>query len=197
MKFGKRLLRIVTIMPSQYREKLFLDYDMLKGNIKDFVNATLAFRNDEPSTAAVCASLEDGHNDTSHVLSLLAVEEENTQVGLLTGEEGVQEVEEENTQVRLITGEEGVQEDAEFNQFMDWIIEENAQSRLTEPEVEENTEAELIESDVGVQELDVKHIELMNWVSIGFPGMAPDVEPIELIDWVSTAHPGMPPVLGL
>jgi hypothetical protein len=181
MKFGKRLLRIVTIMPSQYREKLFLDYDMLKGNIKDFVNA----------------SLEDGHNDTSHVLSLLAVEEENTQVGLLTGEEGVQEVEEENTQVRLITGEEGVQEDAEFNQFMDWIIEENAQSRLTEPEVEENTEAELIESDVGVQELDVKHIELMNWVSIGFPGMAPDVEPIELIDWVSTAHPGMPPVLGL
>jgi hypothetical protein len=122
----------------------------------------LAFRNDEPSTAAVCASLEDGHNDTSHVLSLLAVEEENTQVGLLTGEEGVQEGEEENTQVGLITGEEGVQEveeentqvglmtaeedvqeveeegtqvgvktgeegvqeDAEFNQFMDWIIEE-------------------------------------------------------------------------
>jgi hypothetical protein len=100
---------------------------------------------------------------------------------------------------------------------MDWIIEENAQSRLTEPEVEENTEAELIESDVGVQELDVAHIELMNWVSIGFPGMAPDVEPIELIDWVSigfpgmapdvepielidwvsTAHPGMPPALGL
>ncbi len=209
-------------MPSQYREKLFLDYDMLKGNIKDFVNATLAFRNDEPATAAVCSSLEDGHNDTSHVLSLLAVEEKKTQVGLLTGEEGVQEVEEENTQVRLITGEEGiqeveeentqvglmtaeedvqeveeegtqvglmtgeegVQEDAEFNQFMDWII-------------EENTEAELIESDVGVQELDVEHIELMNWVSIGFPGMAPDVEPIELIDWVSTAHPGMPPALGL
>ncbi len=27
----------------------------------------------------------------------------------------------------LMTGEEGVQEDAEFNQFMDWIIEENAQ----------------------------------------------------------------------
>jgi hypothetical protein len=26
-----------------------------------------------------------------------------------------------------MTGEEGVQEDAEFNQFMDWIIEENAQ----------------------------------------------------------------------
>jgi hypothetical protein len=235
MKFGKRLLRIVTIMPSQYREKLFLDYYMLKGNIKDFVNATLAFRNDEPATAAVCASLEDGHNDTSHVLSLRAVEEENTQVGLLTGEEGVQQVEEEKTQVRLITGEEGVQEveeentqvglitgeedvqeveedgtqvglmtgeegvqeDAEFNQFMDWIIEENAQSRLTEPEVEENTEAELIESDVGVQELDVEHIELMNWVSIGFPGMAPDVEPIEFIDWVSTAHPGMLPALGL
>jgi hypothetical protein len=197
MKFGKRLLRIVAIMPSQYREDLFLDYDMLKGNIKDFVNATLAFRNDEPATAAVSASLEDGHNDTSHVLSLLAVEEENTEVGLLTGEEGVQEVEEENTQVGLITGEEGVQEDAEFNQFMDWIIEENAQSRLTEPEVEENTEAELIESDVGVQELDVEHIELMNWVSIGFPGMAPDVEPIELIDWVSTAHPGMPQALGL
>jgi hypothetical protein len=197
MKFGKRLLRIVAIMPSQYREKLFLDYDMLKGNIKDFVNATLAFRNDEPATAALSASLEDGHNDTSHVLSLLAVEEENTEVVLLTGEEGVQEVEEENTQVRLITGEEGVQEDAEFNQFMDWIIEENAQSRLTEPEVEENTEAELIESDVGVQELDVEHIELMNWVSIGFPGMAPDVEPIELIDWVSTAHPGMPQALGL
>jgi hypothetical protein len=81
---------------------------MLKGNIKDFVNATLAFRNDEPATAAVCASL-DGHNDTSHVLSLLAVEEENTQVELLTREEGVQEVEEENTQVRLIAGEEGVQ----------------------------------------------------------------------------------------
>ncbi|CAK9222081.1 unnamed protein product [Sphagnum troendelagicum] len=77
----------------------------------------------------------------------------------------------------------GVQEDPEFNQFMDWIIEENAQSRLKEPEVEENTEAELIESDVAVQELDVEHIELMNWVSIGFPGMAPDVEPIELIDW--------------
>ncbi|CAK9222085.1 unnamed protein product [Sphagnum troendelagicum] len=178
MKFGKRLLRIVAIMPSQYREKLFLDYDMLKGNIKDFVNATLAFRNDEPGTAAVSASLEDGDNDTSHVLSLLADEEENTEVGLLTGEEGVQE-------------------DAEFNQFMDWIIEENAQSRLTEPEVEENTEAELIESDVGVQELDVEHIELMNWVSIGFPGMAPDVEPIELIDWASTAHPGMPQALGL
>ncbi len=240
-------------MPSQYREKLFLDYDMLKGNIKDFVNATMAFRNDEPATA-VCVSLEDGPNDTSHVLSLRAVEEENTQVGLLTGEEGVQEVEEEKTQVRLMTGEEGVQEveeektqvrlmtgeegvqeveeentqmglltgeedvqeveeegtqvglmtgeegveeDAEFNQSMDWIIEENAQSRLTEPEVEENTEAELIESDVGVQELDVEHIELMNWVSIGLPGMAPDVEPIELIDWVSTAHPGMPPALGL
>ncbi len=197
MKFGKRLLRIVTIMPSQYREKLFLDYDMLKGNIKDFVNATLAFRNDEPATAAVCASLEDCHNDTSHVLSPLAVEEENTQMGLLTGEEGGQEVEEEGTQVGLMTGEEGVQEDAEFNQFMDWIIEENAQSQLTEPEVEENTDAELIDSDVGVQELDVEHIELMNWVSIGFPGMAPDVEPIELIDWVSTAHPGMPPALGL
>jgi hypothetical protein len=69
---------------------------------------------------------------------------------------------------------------------MDWIIEENAQSRLKEPEVEENTEAELIESDVAVQELDVEHIELMNSVSIGFPGMAPDVEPIELIDWVKT-----------
>jgi hypothetical protein len=111
-------------MPSQYREKyiekLFLDYDMLKGNIKDFVNATLAFRNYEPATAAVSASLEDGHNDTSHVLSLLAVEEEKTEV-------------------RFLTGEEGVQEYAEFNQFMDWIIEENAQSRLTEPEVEENT----------------------------------------------------------
>ncbi|CAK9873745.1 unnamed protein product [Sphagnum jensenii] len=66
-------------MPSQYKEKLFLDYDMLKGNIKDFVNATLAFRNDEPATAAVSASLEDGHNDTSHVLSLLALEEENTE----------------------------------------------------------------------------------------------------------------------
>ncbi|CAM6055695.1 unnamed protein product [Sphagnum tenellum] len=79
MKFGKRLLRIVAIMPSQYREKLFLDYDMLKGNIKDFVNATLTFRNDEPATAAVCASLEDGHNDTSHTLSLLAVQEENTE----------------------------------------------------------------------------------------------------------------------
>ncbi|CAN5968458.1 unnamed protein product [Sphagnum jensenii] len=52
MKFGKRLLRIVAIMPSQYREKLFLDYDMLKGNIKDFVNATLAFRNDEPDWAS-------------------------------------------------------------------------------------------------------------------------------------------------
>jgi hypothetical protein len=50
---------------------------------------------------------------------------------------------------------------------------------------------------VGVQELDVEHIEFMNWVSIGFPGMAPDVEPIELIDWVSTSHPGMPPALGL
>jgi hypothetical protein len=44
-----------------------------------------------------------------------------------------------------MTGEEGDQEDAEFNQFMDWIIEENAQWRLTEPEVEENTEAELTE----------------------------------------------------
>ncbi len=68
---------------------------------------------------------------------------------------------------------------------------------MTEPEVEENTKAELIESDVGVQELDVEHIELMNWVSVGFPCMAPDVEPIELIDWVSTAYPGMPPALGL
>ncbi|CAK9873739.1 unnamed protein product [Sphagnum jensenii] len=75
MKFGKRLLRIVAIMPSQYREKLFLDYDMLKGNIKDFVNATLAFRNDEPATAAVCASLEDGHNDTSHPLELMLGDE--------------------------------------------------------------------------------------------------------------------------
>jgi hypothetical protein len=128
---------------------------------------------------------------------VLEVEEENTQVRLMTREEDVQEVEEEGTQVGLMTGKEGVQEHAEFNQFMDWIIEENAQSRLTEPEVEENTEAELIESDVDVQELDVAHIKLMNWVSIGFPGMAPDVEPIELIDWVSTAYPGMPPALGL
>ncbi|CAK9873742.1 unnamed protein product [Sphagnum jensenii] len=75
MKFGKRLLRIVAIMPSQYREKLFLDYDMLKGNIKDFVNATLTFRNDEPAIAAVCASLEDGHNDTSHPLELMLGDE--------------------------------------------------------------------------------------------------------------------------
>jgi hypothetical protein len=42
MKFGKKLARTVKRMPLEHREKLFLDYKMLKGHIKRVVNASKA-----------------------------------------------------------------------------------------------------------------------------------------------------------
>ncbi len=42
MKFGKKLARTVQRMPLEHREKLFLDYKMLKGHIKRIVNASKA-----------------------------------------------------------------------------------------------------------------------------------------------------------
>jgi hypothetical protein len=42
MKFGKKLARTVKRMPIEHREKLFLDYKMLKGHIKRVVNASKA-----------------------------------------------------------------------------------------------------------------------------------------------------------
>jgi hypothetical protein len=42
MKFGKKLARTVKMMPLEHREKLFLDYKMLKGHIKRVVNASKA-----------------------------------------------------------------------------------------------------------------------------------------------------------
>ncbi|CAM6006621.1 unnamed protein product [Sphagnum balticum] len=42
MKFGKKLARTVQRMPLEHRDKLFLDYKMLKGHIKRVVNASKA-----------------------------------------------------------------------------------------------------------------------------------------------------------